>query len=244
MRRPATLALLAVLLAFAGCNSRLGVKLDTKPYAGVDQGALFAWAWGGAPGFEDDAAHETVVLFDPEPGDRRHRLMSCNPKVNDCKELRDFTDSGFDPEPHEAGFFDRFDTGVEQQDRIFVVVAERGRRLVTSPVIVATAGSKPTRFAPGELRFDRAGQQLSWPKLADGDLFVVILDDDTSDRALTAITTRRRSWTYPEIQGLVQYFHDPAHVVELRAGGRYVAELYAVNKQGWATTVTNAVLKP
>lgn len=244
MRRLVPLSLAAVLMLTAGCNGRAGKPLDTRSYGGIEQGSLFAFAWGGAPGFEDGDPHEVVVLFDPEPADRNHRLMTCNPADSDCRDLKDFVDTGLEPEPHEAGFLDRFETGVEKADRRYLVVADRGRGLATSSVIVATARSKPTRFAGGELRFDRATQLLSWPRLPDGDLFVVIVTDDARDEPAAAITTRRRSWTYPELQGLVQYFHDPSQVRELRPGGRYLVELYAVGKQGWAGIVSNAVVKP
>jgi len=244
MRASSILALAAVLLLTAGCNGRRGQPIDTRGYVGIEQGSLFAFAWGGAPGFDDDDASEVQVLFDAEPGDRDHRLLACDPAASDCKELRDFTDTGRKPEGGDASFFERFETGVEKQDMRFVVTAERGRRLATSSVIVATARNRPTRFAPNELRFERQSQLLSWPRLPDGDLFVVVVVDEKNDLPATAITTRRRSWTYPELQGLVQYFHDPAQVRDLRPGGRYLVELYAVNKQGWATVVSSAVVKP
>jgi hypothetical protein len=237
-------ALAAALLGATGCNSRRGQAIETRPYGGVEQGSLLAWAWGGAPGFEDDGPHDVVVLFDLEPADSRHRLASCNPAESDCKALRDFSDTGLEAETDASSLFGSFDTGVEEQDRLYLVVADRGNRLATSEVIVANVASAPTRFSKGELRFDRAAQQLSWPRVPDSDLFVVTITETSAERPVTAIGTRRKSWVYPELQGLVRYFHDPSTVRDLRPGGRYVATLYAVNKQGWATTVSNAVLRP
>lgn len=244
MRRLAPILLTAALAVLAGCNSRRGRPIDATGYRGVDQGAVFAFAWGGAPGFEDDQPHDVVVLFAPQPGDRDYRLVSCDPRAGDCKRLDDFTDTGLKPETDKESFFGAFDTDVEKQDRLYVVAAVRGSRLVTSDVINATVSSRPTTFSRGELRFEAGTQKLAWPRLADNDAYVLEVSDEGTESPLTAIVTRRKSWTYPELQGIVQYLHDAASVGELRPSGRYVAVLYSVNKQGWATVVTNAVVKP
>lgn len=244
MRRLAPVLLAAILAALAGCNSRRGRPIDAAAYRGVDQGVIFAWAWGGAAGFEDDDAHDVVVLFAPQPGDRDYRLVSCDPRTSDCKRIDDFTDTGLRPETDKESFFGEFDTDVEKQDRLYVVAAVRGSRLVTSDVINAASSSRPTAFSRGELRFEAGTQKLSWPRLADNDVYVLEVGDEGSERPLTAVVTRRKSWTYPELQGIVQYLHDPAGVPDLRANGRYIAVLYSINKQGWATVVTNAVIKP
>jgi hypothetical protein len=170
--------------------------------------------------------------------------LSCDPAVSDCKALDQFSDSGVDPETDDGTLFGKFDTGVEKQDRLLLVVADRGAQLVTSDVITASASSRPSGYSSDELRFNRATQQLAWPRLPDNDLYIVSLVDEKTDRPLTAITTRRKSWTYPELQGIVQYLHDPAEIPDLRPGGRYLAVLYSVNRQRWATFVTNAVVRP
>jgi hypothetical protein len=244
MRLFTWLALATALLAAAGCGSRRGKAIQASAYRGVDQGALLAWAWGGAPGFEDDDPHAITVLFDAEPGDAHHRLMTCEPRRSECRSLGDFVDTGLEPEADDESFFHHFDTGVEKEDRLYLVVADRGARVATSEVIVAAAASRPTRYAEGQLRFDRSAQQLSWPRLPDDDLFLIVLRDEGSERPLTAVATRRKSWTYPELQGIVQYFHDPAQVQELRPGRRYVALLYSLNRQRWATVITEATVRP
>jgi len=244
MRRRRWILLAAMLAALCGCNSRRGLPLNTSAYAGVDQGVVLAWAWGGAAGFEDAEPHEVIVLFAPEPGDSDFRLTTCDRGKDDCKSIAAFVDTGLQPRFEESSIFGQFDTDIVKQDREFLVVATRGSRLVTSTVISAAASSRPTVFSGGELRFDRSTQQLAWPRLQDNDLFVVTISDQDSGRPLTAIATRRKSWTYPELQGIVQYFHDAAGVRELAPSGRYVAVLYSLNKQRWATVVTNAVIKP
>lgn len=239
------LLLLAGLLALApGCGSRRGEPLSTAGFGGVDQGALLAWAWGGAPGFEDSGASEVVVLFDVEPGDSGHRLASCDTRESECKSLQQFADTGEKPRYPGSSFFGRFETGVKKEDMLFLVVASRGSRLVTSEVIVANVGSRPSRFSNGEIRFNRGTQELAWPRLPDSTLFVLTVNDQASGRPLTAVATRRKSWTYPELQGIVQVFHDAAAVRDLRPGGAYVATLYAINSQRWASVVSNAVVRP
>jgi hypothetical protein len=233
----------ACALATAGCNSRRGKPVETSAYRGVDQGVLLAFAWGGAPGFDSDEPSEVRVLVGVEPGDLDHRLLSCNPRQSDCKDLRDFTDTGEElEEGHDL--LATYDTDVKKEDRLFVVVAERGSKLVTSEVISATASTRPTAFSNGELRFDRDSQKLAWPRVPSNDLYVLTLTDSRGKRPLTAIVTRRKSWTYPELQGIVQYLHDPARVGELRPGGRYLAVLYSLDKRNWATLVSNAVINP
>jgi hypothetical protein len=240
----AALALAALALAAAGCGGRRGQSLDRSAYRNLEQGTLFAWAWGGATGFVDDDPHEVVVLFDREPADSEHRLASCDPKERACKSLNDFVDTGASPELDETSLFGRFYTDAFKQDRLFLVVAKRGTALATSDVITAAAASRPTGYSRNEIRFDRRAEELSWPRLADNELFVVEIVDRRDERPLTAIATRRKSWVYPEMQGLVQYFHDPSGVVDLRPGREYTVVLYAVNKQGWTTRITDAVIKP
>jgi hypothetical protein len=233
-----------LLAALLGCSSRAGKPVAVAGYGGVDQGVVFAWAWGGAPGFEDDDPSPVSVLVATEPGDSSHRLLRCDPAESPCKSLDDFTDTGESAEEREDSAFLVFDTGMRQQDLLFLVVADRGARLVTSDVITAAARSRPTAYSSNELRFDPRTQQLAWPRVPDSDLFVLALVDETGEEPLTAITTRRKSWSYPELQGIVQHWHDPSQVPELRRGRRYVATLYSVNRQRWATYVTSAVVKP
>jgi hypothetical protein len=244
MRPVLPIALIALLVLVAGCGSRRGKPLTTAGYGSVDQGTLLAWAWGGAPGFEGSSPSEVVVLFDVEPGDSGHRLASCDSRESECKKLQDFADTGERARFERDSFLGRFETGDDEEDRLFLVVADRGSRLVTSDIIVANVASRPTRFAGGEIRFNRGTHELAWPRLADGNLFILTLVDRASGRPLSAIATRRKSWTYPELQGIVKYFHDAAAIRELRPGGTYVAVLYAVNRQQWATVVTSAVVRP
>jgi hypothetical protein len=238
------IVLAALALVAAGCGGRRGQALNRSAFRNVEQGSLTAWAWGGATGFVDDDPYEIVVVFDREPGDTDHRLASCDSKQRTCKTLNDFVDTGLSPELEEESLFGRFYTGVVKQDVLFLVVAQRGSALATSEVITATASSRPTGYSRNEVRFDRRAGELSWPRLPDNDLFVVEVIDRREDRPLTAIATRRKSWVYPELQGLVQYFHDPSGVIDLRPGREYTVVVYAVNKQGWTTRIADAVLKP
>jgi hypothetical protein len=243
-RRLELLALsLGLTAVLAGCDTKPRT-INTSAYRGVDQGVLLAFAWGGAAGFKDSDPSEVEVVFAAEPGDAKQRLMSCNPRNSDCKSLDQFEDTRLAPERDEERILRHFDTDVKKQDLVFLVVADRGSRLVTSDVIRATAASRPTAYSADEIRYDRTSQLLSWPRVPDNDEYVVTVEDDSADRPLSAIATRRKSWTYPELQGIVQYFHDPAKVGELRNGGRYDVVLYSINKQNWATLITNAVVKP
>lgn len=235
---------LAALAFTVGCGGRRGQPVDNAPYRGVEQGALFAWAWGGAPGFRDDDAHDTVVLFHPEPGDVDHRLASCDPSESACKSLSDFRDTGRDPDFDDDTLFGEFDTDLAKADRLFLVVARRGGLLVTSDVISATAGSRPTGYARRELRFDRRSHEIAWPRLPGDLVFVLEVVDERSGQPMAAVATRRKSWVYPEIQGVIEYFHDAAAVSDLRPEREYVVVLYAINRQGWTTLVTEATVEP
>lgn len=241
-RLGAFLAIAAALLA-AGCGGGRRT-IDTSAYKGIDQGVVFAFAWGGAAGFQDSDPSEVQVVFAAEPGDVKHRLMSCDPRENPCKGLDEFHDTRLEAEEDSERILRHFDTHVKKQDLLFLVVADRGSRLVTSDVIRANASTRPTAYAGSDIRFDRATQLLSWPRIPDNDEYVVTVEDDGRDQALAAVATKRKSWTYPELQGIAQYFHDPATVGELRSGGRYEVVVYAINKQGWATTISSAVVKP
>lgn len=245
MSCPHRLAVLgACLLALAGCHPGRGEPPDLSAYGGVVSNAVFAWAWGGASGYQEKNGFPVRVIFQPEPETSGYRLVACDPHHSPCDSLTLFEDLAIKPREFAGGLLAEFRTDLEEEDRSLVVTAERGNQLLTSETIVATVASRPTSYAAGGLRFDAAALEFSWPRVPDEPQYVLALVDEGSDNAATGIVTKRKVWAYPELQGIVQHLHDPAMVHDLQPAHEYAAVLFAINRQHWTTLITDLAVKP
>jgi len=200
---------------------------------------MLAWAWGGAAGFEGENSYPVRVLYQPLDEAERYGLFSCDPANSPCTDLVHFGDVAVRPLLYAGGLLGEFRTKIEEADCLLMVVADRGGDLLTSDVIAATPASRPTGYAAGGIRFDRGQQEFAWPRVPDADLYVLTVRSEGEKEAAVGIATRRKSWAYPELQGIVRYFHDPSLVPKLRPGQRYRAVLFAIDRRGWTKLITD-----
>jgi hypothetical protein len=232
------------LVAALGCASRRGMPPDLGAHPRIVRGAVLAWAWGGAAGFEGKDGYPVRVLYQPLDEAERYGLFFCDPASSPCTDLVHFGDLGLRPRPYAGGLLGEFRTGIDEADCVLLVIAERGGELLTSDLIAATPVSRPTGYAAGGIRFDRRQQEFAWPRVPDADLYVLTVRDEGEKDAPVGIATRRKSWAYPELQGIARYFHDPAAVPKLRPGLRYRAVLFALDPRHWATLITDLDFAP
>ncbi len=238
------LALALCLAAGAGCSSTRGLPPDLSPYRSVITKGVFAWAWGGAKGYDGDDEIPVRVDFAWIPGATRYRLLRCNPSEGPCESAAQFVDLDLKARPVYGGLFGEFRTGMSDEDAWLLVIADRDDELLASEILVATPASRPTTYAAGGISFDRGEQQLDWPRVPDAAIYVLTMSAEKTGDAAVAVSTHRKSWAYAELLGIVRCFHDPASVTELRRQQPYGALLFALNGRGWATLMTDVTVHP
>lgn len=241
MERAAPLLVaLGVALAATGCNAARGRPPDVAAYTKIAHPSIFAWGAGGRAAGENRPLR---VFFEREAAATAYRLYACDPALSECDALEQFGDLALEPRRHPGGRLGEFQTGIRSADRVLIVIADRGDVLLRSAPIRAAAASRPTEVKYGTLVFDRDTRQLMWPRAADAELYVLTVAESSGD-VVAAVATHRRTWSYPQLVGIVAYFHDPAIVPPLDSAREYVASLFALDEERWAAELMESTIQP